>query len=214
MLFWENLIVVIVSVLVPIIPAYLLYKLLPSTGSVEGPFQGLQIKLGGAFAGYFLVLLVIIAFWKTQNTNYEVWKVSGWTNFEGGDNLDKTKVFILVNPSPTLQSDGTFQINVLKQANATGEMDLPTLVVDQPAAEYNYQPAPVHLTQSTNSKFPNSYHITIPKWWTLTPNISIDEPIVIKKKETVQLPSYTANAPAPKPLAAAPTPPPAPGGSP
>lgn len=50
----------IALILLPIIPAYLLFRALPSsTAAATGPLQGLQIKLGGAFAGYIIVLLLI-----------------------------------------------------------------------------------------------------------------------------------------------------------
>ena len=45
--------------LVPIIPAYILYKFLPASETdVSGPYQGLSLKLKGAFAGYFLLVIV------------------------------------------------------------------------------------------------------------------------------------------------------------
>lgn len=43
--------------LLPIIPAFLLFRFLPASADVSGPFQGLKIKLGGAFAGYFITAL-------------------------------------------------------------------------------------------------------------------------------------------------------------
>jgi hypothetical protein len=46
--------------LLPLIPAFLLYKFLPSKTSVSGPFKGLDIKLTGAFGGYFLLVLTAI----------------------------------------------------------------------------------------------------------------------------------------------------------
>ena len=46
--------------LLPLIPAFLLYKFLPSRTSVSGPFKGLNIKLTGAFGGYFLLVLTSI----------------------------------------------------------------------------------------------------------------------------------------------------------
>src|SRR5258707_515623 len=46
--------------LLPLIPAFLLYKFLPSRTSVSGPFKGLNIKLTGAFGGYFLLVLTAI----------------------------------------------------------------------------------------------------------------------------------------------------------
>ena len=46
--------------LLPLIPAFLLYKFLPSRTSVSGPFKGLNLKLTGAFGGYFLLVLTSI----------------------------------------------------------------------------------------------------------------------------------------------------------
>ena len=46
--------------LLPLIPAFLLYKFLPSRTSVSGPFKGLNVKLTGAFGGYFLLVLTSI----------------------------------------------------------------------------------------------------------------------------------------------------------
>jgi len=46
--------------LLPLIPAFLLYKFLPSKTSVSGPFKGLNLKLTGAFGGYFLLVLTAI----------------------------------------------------------------------------------------------------------------------------------------------------------
>lgn len=46
--------------LLPLIPAFLLYKFLPSRTSVGGPFKGLNIKLTGAFGGYFLLVITAI----------------------------------------------------------------------------------------------------------------------------------------------------------
>ncbi len=48
--------------LIPLIPAYILYKTLPAQTSVSGPFKGLTINLSGAFAGYFLLVLIAFAF--------------------------------------------------------------------------------------------------------------------------------------------------------
>ena len=46
--------------LLPLIPAFLFYKFLPSRTSVGGPFKGLNIKLTGAFGGYFLLVITAI----------------------------------------------------------------------------------------------------------------------------------------------------------
>lgn len=46
--------------LLPLIPAFLLYKFLPSKTNVSGPFKGLNLKLTGAFGGYFLLVVTAI----------------------------------------------------------------------------------------------------------------------------------------------------------
>lgn len=47
--------------LLPLIPAYIIYKFLPASDTdVSGPYKGLSLKLKGAFAGYFLLVLVAI----------------------------------------------------------------------------------------------------------------------------------------------------------
>lgn len=48
-----------VILLVPLIPAFIIYKFLPASDTdVSGPYQGLSLKLKGAFAGYFLLVIV------------------------------------------------------------------------------------------------------------------------------------------------------------
>lgn len=45
--------------LLPLLPAYIIYKFLPaSETNVEGPYKKLNLKLKGAFAGYFLLVLL------------------------------------------------------------------------------------------------------------------------------------------------------------
>ncbi len=51
--------ITVVLILLPLIPAVLLFKVLPSTGEVDGTFQGMRYKFGGAAAGYFAVMAVL-----------------------------------------------------------------------------------------------------------------------------------------------------------
>jgi hypothetical protein len=54
-------------VLLPMVPAFLLFVGLGkalSTGDVQGKFRGWSIKLGGSFAGYFAIFIVI--FWQSH----------------------------------------------------------------------------------------------------------------------------------------------------
>jgi hypothetical protein len=44
--------------ILPLIPAFLLFKFLPGTGNVKGPLKGMEVKFGGAFAGYLILYLI------------------------------------------------------------------------------------------------------------------------------------------------------------
>lgn len=87
----ENIVYIAVTLLLPIVPAYLLYKVLPSKARVSGPFKGLNIQLSGAFGGYFLLVVVVIAFVDTRPRpikndpdpfKYDVYRVEGIINLE------------------------------------------------------------------------------------------------------------------------------------
>lgn len=54
----ENVIYLAAILLIPVVPAFILYRYLPSGTSVSGPFKGLNINLKGSFAGFFLLVLI------------------------------------------------------------------------------------------------------------------------------------------------------------
>ncbi len=71
-------------VLLPMVPAFILFKFLPesSKAEAEGPYHKLKIKLGGAFAGYFVVVLLMSGllhghFKPESGSAYEIWKIAG-----------------------------------------------------------------------------------------------------------------------------------------
>ncbi|MBM9596264.1 hypothetical protein [Roseitranquillus sediminis] len=55
--FEQGLIIWAVVVLVSLVPAWILYRILPSTSVVTGPFKGFDLNLTGAFAGYFIIMI-------------------------------------------------------------------------------------------------------------------------------------------------------------
>ena len=59
----DNFFLVLAAILIiPVIPAFIIYKFLPASDTdVSGPYQGLSLKLKGAFAGYFLLVIVGLA---------------------------------------------------------------------------------------------------------------------------------------------------------
>lgn len=190
-----NLIWVFTAILLPIIPAFILYKLLPSTADVSGPFRGLQIKLTGAFGGYFLLVLVIF-FWprpKARDLAYEVWTLKGQIQDEDGAVLPRDKINLNIQPrSVEYIEDGSFEMDILVKRGQSGQVKFPTLLVErQPAQPFGN--ATIHLDPSTE-RFGKKYARE------MKPNlreITITEPIKLKKiEEKAYVPPP---GPAPKP---------------
>lgn len=76
MKWFGDLINPVVLILLPMIPAFVFFKLLPGKAFVKGVLKGWNIKLTGGFAAYFaLVLLILPVFWPREST--EMWKVEG-----------------------------------------------------------------------------------------------------------------------------------------
>lgn len=103
-----------VIILLPIIPAYILYTAIPAQeGSVEGEYQGLNIKLKGAFAGYFILALLLTSFIGARlmtESDYEYWTVEGVldVNNVGEPHLIS---FSIEPPDQQVYADGRFVIN-------------------------------------------------------------------------------------------------------
>jgi len=100
------------TVLLPIIPAFLLFKALGSQGDVGGPLLGLKIKLSGAFAGYFAVLVLIFVMYNVWHPTYKVWKVHGQVTDESGAAIEplEDKDVILIPGTYTAYPDGGFDL--------------------------------------------------------------------------------------------------------
>jgi hypothetical protein len=116
-------------ILLPIVPAFLLFKALGSTGDVSGPLMGLKIKLGGAFAGYFAVLVLLFVMYHVWHPTYAVWKVHGTvTNDQGAPIQPLDEKNVTLQPANTyFFPDGSFDMTF---SAASG--DWPTLVVSYP----------------------------------------------------------------------------------
>jgi hypothetical protein len=155
----------VVVVLVPVIPAFLLYKYLPEgKARVGGPFRGLNIKLSGAFAGYFLVLLIatsMLVFLIKQRPppvqrQYEVYTVRGKIDLQKtGDQsprFDYKQLSFTFEPSQQqVFSDGSFMLEIPVKPNQTGQLDFPTLTIEYADPQNPTQPyevGTIHLNQN------------------------------------------------------------------
>lgn len=121
--------------LVPMVPAFLLFKFLPSSASnVEGPFKGLNIKLSGAFAGYFVTVLLawqVFAYF-LKPTWSDNWNVVAKIAFDGAapNHPSAAEAVVLVKP-PTadIDSTGFFQMMVPIPRVHSGAVDIQRLVI-------------------------------------------------------------------------------------
>lgn len=76
-------------VLLPMVPAFVLFKYLHSKAKLTGPLAGFNVVLGGAFAGYVVVLIVIVKFLMPSlmpakpPAPCDVWTVTGRAEVDG-----------------------------------------------------------------------------------------------------------------------------------
>ncbi|RAI03108.1 hypothetical protein DLJ53_00835 [Acuticoccus sediminis] len=137
--FVELLIVFALVVLVPLVPALLIYCFAPERQIVEGPFKGLTLKLGGAFAMYFLVTMFVAApfvfyYYKPpMNDLASLYVVRGTLNLEGithrGD-FDPRLLVLTLEPradSASAAPDGTvtWSMNVRAPTDENGKIVWP-----------------------------------------------------------------------------------------
>jgi hypothetical protein len=126
-------------ILLPIVPAFILFKILPSTGSVKGTLQGMEIKLGGAFSGYFAVVVLVLANHAylmpmplAPPPPYQVWYVTGQVTDESGqpiDPLDITKIYVSPPSIDMEQAPGTFALKSYSFPGPDGKYIYPTLSI-------------------------------------------------------------------------------------
>jgi hypothetical protein len=130
-----SLVVLLFVILLPIVPAYFLFKALPSSSaSVGGPLQGLQIKLGGAFAGYFAVVLLVFfthSIWAPPPV-FQVWELDGTVTDESGAPIQRLdpKDINLLPPLFQGEPNGAFKLTfVTTSTPAGGGVEYPRLSV-------------------------------------------------------------------------------------
>jgi hypothetical protein len=179
-------------VLLPIIPAYLLFKALPSSANVSGPLQGLQVKLGGAFAGYFAVLLLVTY---THNVwapppVYQVWEVSGQVTDDAGAAIQPLDIrdFELAPPTFQANTGGTFKLTFSTMpAPAGGGIEYPNLII----SHRDFEPAVISLEPSAMKEVAKSLGLVRDEG---------TRRITIKRVALHKLPAYAATGAAPPPV--------------
>ncbi|RXK58554.1 hypothetical protein ESA94_18150 [Lacibacter luteus] len=120
--------------LLPIIPAFLFFKLLPERAAVGGPFRGLKINLSGAFAGYFLLFITAIPFMytliKCKGSMYEVWTIKGTVLQEKDGRIIPQFYNPKISFVPTTGiQNGAFQVQVVGERKGESNIIFPTLQI-------------------------------------------------------------------------------------
>jgi hypothetical protein len=134
--FIEDVLRVLIGVLVPIVPAYVLYKSLPNKTVVKGPFQGLNVQLSGSFGGYFLIVLIVFFcphIWQ-EEPKFELWEIKGRVQCRDcvyGQEIDRLSIS-LNPPNVTLLDTGEFRAQIARAPGQTGQLSFPILVVQHP----------------------------------------------------------------------------------
>jgi hypothetical protein len=143
------LLYMVVAILLPIVPAYLLYRNLPSKTSVKGPFKGLTVQLKGAFAGYFLLVLIMQSFIliRPKPQDFETYRVEGLVKDVPQETVDDLVNRIAVRPDGRVSlPNGHFCVEVhVRRDSTTRELILPSLIVQRDG----YESATVALDAST-----------------------------------------------------------------
>lgn len=119
----ENLIYIAAAVLLPLIPAFILYKILPAKANLVGPLGKFTLKLSGAFAGYFALVIIVFGFVYSRpnkaepcpvlpKERYSVYKVQGIIEpFVDGDDLI-ADTNITLHPWMEISRSGLFELFV------------------------------------------------------------------------------------------------------
>ena len=134
-------------VLLPLIPAMVLFTKLPSTGEVSGPLKGLNVKFSGAFAAYLILFGCLLQIRPTDFDHSHVWQVEGRVAFqrpasEGKPNTNDIRVRV-TPPDLVVHGNGaggSFRFDV-PIPERRGAPDFPRLSLDLAG----YEPLSVSL---------------------------------------------------------------------
>ena len=203
--FWQLLVVILVVVLVPVGPAYLLYRTLPANARVSGPLKGLNLNLEGAFAGYFSLFLALGVLIKSLAGPIEIWHIKGKVHFDTGEGIKPETAQITIVPSAKIEPDGTFEMNVARQVDSSGVKRFPLIILELPnpsnkQEEKLYQPAVLHPSDNLDEV----EYVDRERTSTWRKTIAF-KPVTITKFGQ-QVPKYASTSPAPTQLTSPPPP--------
>lgn len=195
--------------LLPLVPAVILFKYLPSsTAAVSGPLGGLGVKFGGAFGGYFIVFLFLWHGLDFDQPHYRTWTVTGKV-VASGPNADfhpNDIAWRVRPPDIGVNTDGTFKFQVAVLEKPDGEPVLPTVLVDLPG--FVSQTVHLDLTDATDASGYGSAEVLRREYRMASREVRLLEPLLMKAKS--ELPPFLPSI-HPAAVIGQPTPPLSPG---
>lgn len=148
--FVYGVIAITVAVLLPIVPAYLLFKLLPSNAVVAGPLKGLTVNLGGAFGGYFAILLLLLWRMPSPPSDTEYYTLEGRLVLPDASVEPRFREGALtmrvMPPEQEFYSDGRFRARFPFDPQRTDRA--PTIMID--AGKCGHANIPITLDRQTS----------------------------------------------------------------
>jgi len=115
-----NIIYLLIVILVPIIPAYLLFKKLKSSAEASGPVSPIKefsVKFGGAFAGYFPIFLLLYFKlpneFNAQTKSEKPWEITGTVKDATTNRPIKksdAELQIVLQPISRVKESGSFNL--------------------------------------------------------------------------------------------------------
>jgi len=192
----DNLIYIAAAVLLPLIPAYILYKTLPAKANVVGPLGKFTLKLSGAFAGYFALVIIVFGFVYSrpkpcpaappcptyQPERYSVYKVQGVLQPKVGDEDLTRDTNLTLRPWMEMQRSGFFEfvVAVDQDSNATSK----SLEI----THEGFLPEVILLTENIPENIASSQRYAV-RFDESAKTIQIEGPIVLRKEEQPYSPS-------------------------
>jgi hypothetical protein len=194
----EVIILSCLAILLPIVPAYILYKTLPPEKTfISGPLQGLNIQLTGSFGGYFILVVVLIAFIKfvlpSGAESYQLWDVAGKIQLPEGYSPETSDTVITMGIEPPRQQiypSGRFIVQGVPIPKAAGA-DKPKLIFQQ-VRKGHYKKSVVHL-----DKEPPAFESGTGYKIEYQPDniITIDQPVVLQTLPQTGSAEYSGGEP-------------------
>jgi hypothetical protein len=170
-------------ILVPLLPAFILFRYLPeSTAEVSGPLKGFNLKLSGAFAGYFVAALLS---WQVvasllQPVWFDNWTLNGKVilNDPAGHASPVGTLVMVKGPASDVDLSGALNIQQIPitRDHGTGYPRLVVMFSGYQSVTVPLDPDEKHLATYGG----NNYEVVFDK---TNHSISIKQPIVLSKEQ-------------------------------